>query len=493
MEKKKFNEKERVNQLVLICYGILVGILFAAYIVEFIKGNRSLEYTLFFSALLLIPYCIAGTAFMRNKETTIIKHIIALCYGILYIFVLFTGVTKLTFVYILPIIIVLTLYRDWKYLCRAGILMILGNVAYAIYYLTQIGHSATDVTEIEIMLAVVILCTFYAISTCRQLIIINDNNMKEIKLKEEKEKQLLELIVNSIQNVSTNVDTMSGEAKEVGIKSDASRRSIEEIANGTVETAESIQKQMEMTSNIHTLIENVTILSEEVKKECENSNNNIENGFESMGILNDNANELKNSNETVNKSMENLSDKAKAVEAIVKMIEGITTQTNLLSLNASIEAARAGESGRGFAVVANEIRELAEQTKHATEQIQNIIIDLVNETNNTGESVLNMTEISNKQITQIEDVNDKFATLKKSIAALTEKIDKQTESMMQIYDANAKVSNSIEGISAFSEELMATTESTKTQTEESYEATVRINKVIDDITAEMDILREHIE
>lgn len=104
-----------------------------------------------------------------------------------------------------------------------------------------------------------------------------------------------------------------------------------------------------------------------------------------------------------------------------------------------------------------------------------------------------MTEISNKQITQIEDVNDKFATLKKSIAALTEKIDKQTESMMQIYDANAKVSNSIEGISAFSEELMATTESTKTQTEESYEATVRINKVIDDITAEMDILREHIE
>ncbi len=317
--------------------------------------------------------------------------------------------------------------------------------------------------------------------------------MKEIKLKEEKEKQLLELIVNSIQNVSTNVDTMSGEAKEVGIKSDASRRSIEEIANGTVETAESIQKQMEMTSNIHTLIENVTILSEEVKKECENSNNNIENGFESMGILNDNANELKNSNETVNKSMENLSDKAKAVEAIVKMIEGITTQTNLLSLNASIEAARAGESGRGFAVVANEIRELAEQTKHATEQIQNIIIDLVNETNNTGESVLNMTEISNKQITQIEDVNDKFATLKKSIAALTEKIDKQTESMMQIYDANAKVSNSIEGISAFSEELMATTESTKTQTEESYEATVRINKVIDDITAEMDILREHIE
>ena len=74
--------------------------------------------------------------------------------------------------------------------------------------------------------------------------------------------------------------------------------------------------------------------------------------------------------------MQELKEKAEEVAGIKKVIFSISEQTNLLALNASIESARAGEAGKGFAVVADQIRELSEQTKKSTEQIEQIVEQL---------------------------------------------------------------------------------------------------------------------
>jgi methyl-accepting chemotaxis protein len=86
-----------------------------------------------------------------------------------------------------------------------------------------------------------------------------------------------------------------------------------------------------------------------------------------------------------NEKMTEALERAKAVDQIrilSQSILEITAQTNLLALNASIEAARAGESGRGFAVVANEIRKLADGSKHAVDQIQSVTQEVVQSVEN---------------------------------------------------------------------------------------------------------------
>src|SRR5690606_19614531 len=86
--------------------------------------------------------------------------------------------------------------------------------------------------------------------------------------------------------------------------------------------------------------------------------------------------QIENVQESVTKSnaeMTVLTEKAKEINKIVVLIDTLSKQTNLLSLNAAIEASRAGEAGRGFNVVATEIRSLAEQTKVAAGQINDLI------------------------------------------------------------------------------------------------------------------------
>ena len=93
-----------------------------------------------------------------------------------------------------------------------------------------------------------------------------------------------------------------------------------------------------------------------------------------------------------------LSDSAAEIGQIVDLIQSIAQRTNLLALNASIEAARGGEAGRGFAVVASEVKELANQTSHATEQVAGKIRAIQE---STGASVAALRQISS-QVSELE-------------------------------------------------------------------------------------------
>jgi methyl-accepting chemotaxis protein len=113
----------------------------------------------------------------------------------------------------------------------------------------------------------------------------------------------------------------------------------------------------------------------------------------------------------------------KKTDKILKMIEKIASQTNLLGLNASIEAARVGDKGRGFDVVANEIRKLSKNSSSSIQQINSILASLVETSKEISSTVSNIREISHVQASGSQEISNSIQNiheLSKKLVSLTE-------------------------------------------------------------------------
>jgi methyl-accepting chemotaxis protein len=116
--------------------------------------------------------------------------------------------------------------------------------------------------------------------------------------------------------------------------------------------------------------------------------------------------------------MASLSDAAQRVGDVVKLINDIASQTNLLALNATIEAARAGEAGKGFAVVATEVKELADQTAKATEEISGQIAD--------------MQGVTASAVEAIEDIRNTIAKIREAMTSVSSAVEEQSAATQEI-------------------------------------------------------------
>lgn len=156
---------------------------------------------------------------------------------------------------------------------------------------------------------------------------------------------------------------------------------------------------------------------------------------------------LVNQIEQTQSCMLQLENDAQSVSKIVETINGISEQTNLLALNAAIEAARAGEHGRGFAVVSSEVRDLAQRSKTATEDISQL---LANITNNTQMAVSNMNKsraATDETFSSVSDVNDSITQLESLIEVVNEHITSIANSTIEQSKASEAVDKDVDVLS----------------------------------------------
>lgn len=150
---------------------------------------------------------------------------------------------------------------------------------------------------------------------------------------------------------------------------------ISQLAVGTSKTASAITETTTTVSQVKdaakvssSKAKNVSEASKQAVRISESGTKATEDTIQRMHLI-------KQQMESIGETVVRLSDQSKAIEEIIAAVQDLADQSNLLAVNASIEAARAGDQGKGFSVVAHEIKNLADQSKEATEQIRNILQD----------------------------------------------------------------------------------------------------------------------
>jgi methyl-accepting chemotaxis protein len=192
--------------------------------------------------------------------------------------------------------------------------------------------------------------------------------------------------------------------------------------------------------------------------------------MESVNILHAKSNENYASTEKVLSVIEKLTNTTQNIGQFVQSIEDIAEQTNMLSLNAAIEAARAGEAGKGFAVVAEEVRNLAEQSRHATEEIT-ALVEVINEESRQAKLAMElMQKASSEQNEAVNKTNSAFSDIANGITTIVEKIKDVNDAISKMQNDKDSVISAINNISSVSEETAASSEEVAATTEHQLKA-----------------------
>lgn len=304
--------------------------------------------------------------------------------------------------------------------------------------------------------------------------------------------------VKTLINASTSLaDKLGGIVTEVDEHADildSSMASLNELAEANSTSTNQIRQVMDdLSSTAVTLADNVQSVNAKVSEMGDNMS-----AINSEAVtLNDNSDKMNRAGQNVSESMtlvltsshtasdiiaqliEQVNETNKAIASIneaVELISDITSQTNLLSLNASIEAARAGQAGRGFAVVASEIKQLADQSSQGADSIKNIADNILEKSNRSVILTGRMKELAEQEQTDIGNAKESFDILNRIIeenAAIAQTVMDKTKNLEAL---KLDIINSVSELSAISEENAASNEEVTARVTEIAESVNRISE-----------------
>ena len=463
--KEKDYELARENTVAMNCHFLVCGIISIAYFVEFLKGDGTLLYVLATIILAMGPVVGEIICYKKQHDTKMIKHFVGIGYAILYTFVMFTTNNHFTFVYVIPMLIAITVYNDFKYSLPIEVGVVIVNVIQLALFFKRGIYTKADMASVEIQFFVIVLICGIQLYVSIVAEKLNQKKLAELKAEHEKTEELLTRIMDTSDKMTQQITESAQKTASLGESMQAMKESMEEVNSGSNDTAEAVQSQLNQTEEIQAMVEQVEKGTENIIDSMNQNKEAIAQGNANVGILVKQAEETVESGKKVTEELSQLDTYMSQMNSILDIINSITSQTSLLALNASIEAARAGEAGRGFAGVASEISQMAQQTKDSTVQISQLI-------ENVSNAIQMVVEVSGSMISMIESQNEttektaeSFTVIEKNSDNVYGQSNELAAYVTKLADANKKIIDSISTISAISEEVAAHASDTLSATE----------------------------
>lgn len=437
------------------------------------------------NSLALIICIISRISYQEDKKGMILSFGSV---SVAYLITMMFSRLSITFIYAFPIMFSAMTFLNMRFVLSGNIVMIAGALIHAI----KLGIEGTmSANDIVISVLITVLCAYCSYHATKLLVAFNEEDKKDI---EDKAVQLMDTsqkIILVADNLMKHFDSAKEKVSDINQSIQSNNQSVENISSSTEVTARRIGEQANFCNNIQGTIELTGEQTSQMMDASSKTMEVVEEGTQLVLGLEEQAKNVSHSSEMTVEATDKVTVKVQEVKGIIDTILDISSQTNLLALNASIEAARAGEAGKGFAVVAEQIRNLSEQTKDASNRITHIIEELITYTSQATQSIENSNVSVIKQNEMINTTKNKFQMIHTQVKALMEDVQLTQKNMNDIIQSTTVMSDNINQVSNASNEIANETTRGLHQSTQAVRQMEEFMKILDSIYVLAEELREY--
>ena len=307
-------------------------------------------------------------------------------------------------------------------------------------------------------------------------------------LNAEEQERIMEHMKQMQEKSRQTSDELSNMVKELSVITESSMKANGQIAEETSSVLHSFSENTDeitgmngRTQEINTQLIALGTMNGQIADLAKQINERTKENQEKMDDATNSMEQIHASTSECKDVIWQLGEKSKEIFGIIKVITGISNQTNILALNASIEAARAGEHGKGFAVVAGQIQKLAEQTTSAVDDIGRIVTETVHHTENAVNIMEQSVNLTREGMESIQEVGNSTAVIASSNRQMSDQIMEMDQTVENIKDRSDEVAKGMEQVNANTQNNYRAVEHVASATQENSAGVKAIESMVERI------------